>query len=79
MTTSLVGLSPWLCPASAPYFLPARVSKPALNAWQGRQNALWRGERERQVLEAGVSMQCNGKVYAGDKNSTRIMGIGLGS
>ena len=47
MTTSLVGLSPWLCPASAPYFLPARVSKPALNAWQGRQNALWRGERER--------------------------------
>jgi len=59
VTPSLVGLSPWLCPASAQDFLKARVSKPALNARQGRQNALRRGEK--QVLEAGVSMQCNGR------------------
>jgi len=57
--TSLVGLSPWLCPASARGLLQARVSKPALKARQGWQNALWRG-REKQVLEAGVSMQCTG-------------------
>jgi hypothetical protein len=59
VTPSLMCLSPWLCPASAQGYLKARVSKPALNARQGRQNALWRGER--QALETGVSMQCNGR------------------
>ena len=76
MTTSLVGLSPWLCPASAQGFLKARVSKPALNARQGRQNALWRGDK--QVLEAGASAQCNGRCTAADTNSTRIVGFGVG-
>jgi len=57
VTTSLVGLSPWLCPASAQDFLKARVSKPALNAKQGRQNALGEGRENKYLrLESACSV-----------------------
>ena len=47
------------------------MSKPALNAWQGRENALWRG-----VLEAGQSMRA---LVNGVPSRQKTVGFGFGT